>query len=388
MDHHYDAIVVGGRCAGAATAMLLARGGMRVLVIEAARPAPTPCPRMHSCAAACCSCTAGGCSTRSSPRARRRSVRPSSLTAMRSKRSTSVPAAASPRCVPPAEPSSTALLLEAAHAAGADVRTPARVTRLLTDGGTVRGVEGIERGTGTPFRATATLTIGADGRNSTIAQAVDADFRRRGTASGAIVYGYFPGLPRDRYHWAYRPGFTAGVVPTGDGLACVWAGTASARFAQQRSASLDATYRSLLAEADPELACSIGAAPPVGTLRAFPGQPGWIRASAGPGWALVGDAGYFKDPITAHGITDALRDAELLARAVLDAPRGGRAQLNALRDYERTRDRLSEPLFDITERIASYHWDLAELRGRLRELSQAMRPEVDALLALDQMSAA
>ena len=103
---------------------------------------------------------------------------------------------------------------------------------------------------------------------------------------------------------------------------------------------------------------------------------------------MVGDAAYFKDPITAHGITDALRDAELLARAVLDAPRGGQAQLNALRDYERTRDRLSEPLFDITERIASYHWDLAELRGRLRELSQAMRPEVDALLALDQMSAA
>ena len=103
---------------------------------------------------------------------------------------------------------------------------------------------------------------------------------------------------------------------------------------------------------------------------------------------MVGDAGYFKDPITAHGITDALRDAELLARAVLEAPRGGRAQLNALHDYERTRDRLSEPLFDITERIASYSWDLAQLRGHLRELSEAMRPEVDALLGLDQIPAA
>jgi 2-polyprenyl-6-methoxyphenol hydroxylase-like FAD-dependent oxidoreductase len=103
---------------------------------------------------------------------------------------------------------------------------------------------------------------------------------------------------------------------------------------------------------------------------------------------LVGDAAYFKDPITAHGITDALRDAELLARAVLEAPRSGQAQLNALRDYERTRDRLSEPLFDITEGIASYSWDLKELRGRLRELSQAMRPEVDALLVLDQISTA
>ena len=94
-------------------------------------------------------------------------------------------------------------------------------------------------------------------------------------------------------------------------------------------------------------------------------------------------------PITAHGITDALRDAELLARAVLEAPRGGgRAQLDAVGDYERTRDRLSEPLFDITERIASYGWDLIELREHLRELSRAMRPEVDALLALDQTPAA
>ena len=94
----------------------------------------------------------------------------------------------------------------------------------------------------------------------------------------------------------------------------------------------------------------------MGTLRAFPGQPGWIRAAAGPGWALVGDAAYFKDPITAHGITDALRDAELLADAVLQAPHSGRAQLDALREYERRRDELSEPLFDITERIASYQW--------------------------------
>ncbi len=177
-------------------------------------------------------------------------------------------------------------------------------------------------------------------------------------------------------------------MPTNDGLAAVWVGTASDRFARQRSAGLDDTYRSLLAEAAPELARSIGVAPPVGTLRAFPGQPGWIRASAGPGWALVGDAGYFKDPITAHGITDALRDAELLARAVLEAPHSRHFQLKALRDYEGTRDRLSEPLFDITERIASYNWDLAELRGHLRELSKAMRPEVDELLGFDQIPAA
>jgi flavin-dependent dehydrogenase len=168
----------------------------------------------------------------------------------------------------------------------------------------------------------------------------------------------------------------------------VWASTSSARFADRRSSSLDATYLWLLAEAAPELARSIKAAAPVGPLRAFPGRPGWIRASAGPGWALVGDAGYFKDPITAHGITDALRDAELLARAVLGAPRGDRALRDAVGDYERTRDRLSRPLFDITEQIADYSWDLAELRGLLRELSEAMRPEVATLRAFDQTTAA
>ena len=191
--------------------------------------APTRCPPTRSCAAACCSCTAGVCSTRSSTRAPQPSFRPSSLTARTSRPSTSARAVGVSALRAPRRTVLDALLLEAARAAGAEVRVPARVTRLLTDGSRVRGIEGIERGTGTRFRATAPLTIGADGRNSTIAQAVDAPFRRRGTASGAIVYGYFPGLARDRYHWAYRPGVTAGVVPTGDGLACVWAGTASAQ---------------------------------------------------------------------------------------------------------------------------------------------------------------
>jgi 2-polyprenyl-6-methoxyphenol hydroxylase-like FAD-dependent oxidoreductase len=389
MDHdNYDAIVVGGRCAGAATAMLLARGGMRVLVIEAARPGTDTLSthalmrggvlQLHRWGLLDAVVAAGTPAIRSTEfeygdEIEKIDIRPGGgVSALRAPRRTVL------------DP----LLLEAARDAGVEVRMPASVLRVVSHGGRVCGVEGIERGAGTRFRASAPLVIGADGRNSTIAQAVDAPYRRRGSASGAIVYGYFAGLPHDHYHWAYRPGATAGVVPTSDGLACVWAGTASTRFAQQRSAGLDATFRSLLAEATPQIARSIGAAPPVGTLRAYPGQPGWIRASAGPGWALVGDAAYFKDPITAHGITDALRDAELLARAVLDAPRTWQAQLDAIREYERTRDRLSEPLFDITERIASYRWDLAELRAHLRELSQAMRPEVDALLDLDEKPAA
>jgi menaquinone-9 beta-reductase len=112
-------------------------------------------------------------------------------------------------------------------------------------------------------------------------------------------------------------------------------------------------------------------------LTGFGGRTGYLRQSWGPGWALVGDAGYFKDPLTAHGITDALRDAEFLSRAVVD---GGQ---DALAGYERSRDRLSLPLFDIAESIAAYRWDLDEIRGLLLTESAAMKPEVAALRALD-----
>ncbi|RDH78495.1 FAD-dependent monooxygenase [Mycolicibacterium moriokaense] len=383
MNDHYDVIVVGGRCAGAATAMLLARRGLRVLVIEAARQGTDTLSthalmrggvlQLHRWGlldAVIASGTPAIHATQFSygDDVETVDIRPGDgISALCAPRRTVL----------------DALLLDAARAAGAEIRSPARVTRLMTEGGRVRGVEGVTRGAGTRFRATAQLTIGADGRGSMVAKAVGAPLRRRGTASGAIVYGYLPGLARDRYHWTYRPGVTAGVVPTGDGLACVWAGTSTARFEALRAGGLDATYRLLLADAAPDVARSIATTPSAGRLRGFPGAPGYLRSCAGPGWALVGDAAYYKDPITAHGITDALRDAELLADAVLAAPHGGRAQLDATLDYQETRDRLSTALFDVTERIAGYQWSLGELREHLRVLSDAMRPEVDALLALD-----
>jgi 2-polyprenyl-6-methoxyphenol hydroxylase-like FAD-dependent oxidoreductase len=382
MDPHYDVIVVGGRCAGAATAMLLARGGLRVLVVEAARPGTDTLSTHALMRGGVLLLDRWGLLDAIVDAGTPAIVRTDFVYGEEVETVDIAPAAGVTALRAPRRTLLDPLLLDAARAAGAQIRTPARVTRLLTDARGVRGIEGVERGTGVVFRATATLTVGADGRNSTVAHAVNAPFERRGAAAGAVVYGYFPGLPRDRYRWVYRPGVTAGVMPTGDNLACVWAGTTSTRFARLRTAGLDLAHRTLLAEADPRTARSVGAAP-VGGLRGFPGLPGWIRRSAGPGWALVGDAGYFKDPITAHGITDALRDAHLLARAMLDAPSDRQSWLAATRDYQRIRDRLSEPLFDVTERIASYRWDLVAVREHLRELSRTMRPEVDALLEPD-----
>ena len=115
-------------------------------------------------------------------------------------------------------------------------------------------------------------------------------------------------------------------------------------------------------------------------VRGFGGHPGFIKRSTGDGWALVGDAGYFKDPLTAHGITDALRDAELLARAILTGTPAG------LASYETTRLDLSRRLFEITDEIASFGWTDDEVQSLHRAFSSEMSREVRALAALDPLT--
>jgi flavin-dependent dehydrogenase len=109
----------------------------------------------------------------------------------------------------------------------------------------------------------------------------------------------------------------------------------------------------------------------------FPGLTGYLRDAAGPGWALVGDAGYFKDPITAHGITDALRDAEILARVVTEAGP------DAVRRYQAERDELSMRLFRVTGRMASFDWTADEIAEHLLELGEAMAAETAAMTSGD-----
>jgi 2-polyprenyl-6-methoxyphenol hydroxylase-like FAD-dependent oxidoreductase len=112
------------------------------------------------------------------------------------------------------------------------------------------------------------------------------------------------------------------------------------------------------------------------------GAAGFVRRSWGSGWALVGDAGSYKDPITAHGITDALRDAELVGCAVLAALADPEHETAALHRYQRTRDGLSRDLFAATEAVARYDWDIPTIEGLLRRVSSAMSDEVNHLLQL------
>ena len=117
-------------------------------------------------------------------------------------------------------------------------------------------------------------------------------------------------------------------------------------------------------------------------MRTFAGRLGYMRRSWGRGWALVGDAGYFKDPLSAHGLTDALRDAELLARAIDAVVLDGVDERDALACYQARRDALATALFDVVDVIAGHRWTDSEIPTLLLQLNAAMADEVEALAAL------
>ena len=150
-----------------------------------------------------------------------------------------------------------------------------------------------------------------------------------------VVYAFWRGLANAGNRWHYRPGVSVGAIPTNDDDTCVFVAMPSARFEDEIRVDMEAGLPARAVECAPPLAAELSNAAPSERFRGFPGQPGIMRQSHGPGWALVGDAGYFKDPITAHGISDALRDAELLARAV------EQGSDRALAGYQSTRDELS-----------------------------------------------
>jgi flavin-dependent dehydrogenase len=265
------------------------------------------------------------------------------------------------------------VLADAAAAAGASVRFGFTVASLTRDvDGRVDGVAGTDHA-GRPTTIRARHVVGADGVGSLVARHVDAPVERVGRGASDYVYRYWSGVRTDGYDWAFRPGRTAGVIPTNDGLACVFVGTDRSRPAPR---SLD-EYASLLAEASPEVAERVLAGRPEGRARRFRGRPGLVRRPWGPGWVLVGDAGYWKDPISAHGITDALRDAELAAHAIvgtLGSPEADESTwLGAYRD---DRDRLSSDLFDVTDRVACNDWTDGEIPQLLWRMSAAMADEV------------
>jgi 2-polyprenyl-6-methoxyphenol hydroxylase-like FAD-dependent oxidoreductase len=273
-----------------------------------------------------------------------------------------------------------ALLVDAAKEAGAEFTFGVRVVDVIRSGdGRLTGVV-TKDADDNVMRVGAETVIGADGLRSTVAAHVGAEPYRLGRHCTGVIYGYWSGLGLDGYHWYYRPGVSVGAIPTNDGQTCVFASMPAERFHGQIRFDVAAGFHRVVSEVSPELAAVVAEAERFGNYRGFPGQVGFFRQSWGRGWALVGDAGYFKDPLTAHGITDAFRDAELLARAV------AKGSDDALAEYQNSRDEMALGLFNITDDIASFEWDLPAVMKLHRSLSDEMKREVVAMAELDRDS--
>jgi 2-polyprenyl-6-methoxyphenol hydroxylase-like FAD-dependent oxidoreductase len=378
-----DVVVVGARCAGAATAMLLARQGLRVVVVDRGERGRDTTSTHALLRGAVVQLDRWGLLA---------TVRAAGTPAVRQAvfhygdAATTVPVGGREGSDPLYAPRRTVLdpiLVDAARAAGADVRFGTTVTGLVREArGRVAGVRvrGPRGGTAT---VRARLTVGADGRGSPVARAVGAPVLVDAGDGGAVAYAHVLGLGEDAYEWWYRTGLTAGLIPTNDERACVFVGASAPRLRAEVQRDASAGFLRLLAAAAPPLADAVAAAPASGRVRTWVATPSVVRRPWGPGWALVGDAGSSIDPLSAHGITDALRDAELLARVVVaqwhDIARDG----SVLQPYQEVRDRLSAGIVATTAAIASYEWTTATVEPLVRQLSAAMNAEVAHLRDLE-----
>jgi 2-polyprenyl-6-methoxyphenol hydroxylase-like FAD-dependent oxidoreductase len=358
MSRAYDAIVVGARCAGAPTALLLARKGYRVLLLDrAAFPSDTVSTHMiHPPGVAALGrwglldrVVATGC-----PPVDTYEFDFGPFTISGRPGTPEAPNAYAPR-----RTVLDALLVGAAADAGVEVREEFTVESLVFESGRVVGVRGHGR-KGPAVTEHARVVVGADGRYSFVADAVDAEEYNQKSQLLVGYYSYWSGLPLDgRFgNWirAHR-GFAA--WPTNDDLTLVIAGWPY----RELEANRDDIEGSFLATIDlaPAFAERLRAATReeryVGTA-----VRGYFRKPYGPGWALVGDAGYNKDFITAQGISDAFRDAELCASALDEALAERRTFEDALGDYRSTRDAQVLAMYELTAEFASLEPPSPELQ--------------------------
>ncbi len=349
MSTAYDAIVVGARCAGAPTAMLLARRGHRVLLVDRAGfPSDTLSTHMiHPPGVAALArwglldrVTATGC-----PPVTTYSFDFGPFTL-----------AGSP---PPRDGTGVgygprrrlldAILVAAADEAGAEVREHFNVDEVLVEDGTAVGI----RGHGADGRAVterARVVIGADGRSSHVAKAVGAlEYRTKPSLQWGY-YAYWSGLPVTGFETYARPDRGWGAIPTNDGLTCVVVGWPRHQAHAYR-ADPEAGFLATL-DLAPEFAERVRAA--TRQERFLGGSvPNFFRRPHGPGWVLVGDAGHTKDPITAQGISDAFRDAELCADALDGVFTGRRPFDEALAGYAAARDAQVSEMYEFTTQLAT-----------------------------------
>jgi flavin-dependent dehydrogenase len=344
----YDAIVIGARCAGSPTAMLLARKGYRVLIVDSVIfPSDTisthivwpagvarlkrwglldkigaTCPAIHKL-----TFDLGAFALTGTPPAAE------GLTEFFAPRRTVL----------------DALLADAAVQAGAELRDGCLVEEVLLNGDRATGIR-FRTKAGSNGTETGSIVIGADGKHSIVARTVKTPQHNARPPLTCWYYTYWSGVPVDGPELYSRPGRAFGPIPTNDGLVCLPVAWTHDEFSRYR-ADIEGNYLKTL-ELDAGLAARVRQGKREERFFGTADLPNFFRQSFGPGWALVGDASYHKDPITAQGISDAFRGAECLAEA-LDAGFSGREPLeNALGRYAQINEE-SLAMYELTCQLAT-----------------------------------
>ncbi|MHA6618234.1 NAD(P)/FAD-dependent oxidoreductase [Pseudonocardia sp. DLS-67] len=341
--NRHDVIVVGARCAGSPTAMHLARAGHRVLVVDRASfPSDTLSTHIvHAPGVAALrrwgllDRAVAGCPPIDTYAF---DFGPFTITG-------SPGTAYAPR-----RTVLDTVLVEAAVAAGAEVRERFTVSEILVEDGRVVGVRG-QGGGGRDVVERARVVVGADGLHSLVARTVRPEQYHEKPRLLCGYYAYWSGLPMGgRFETYDRPGRAFAAWPTNDDLTLVIAGWPYRELAANRT-DVEGNYLATIG-AVPAFDERVRAARRVSRL-AGTAVPNYFRRPFGSGWALVGDAGYNTDFVTGQGIQDAFRDAERCAAALHEALSGARPFEEALRDYQSARDAHVRAMYEFTAGIAS-----------------------------------
>jgi 2-polyprenyl-6-methoxyphenol hydroxylase-like FAD-dependent oxidoreductase len=254
------------------------------------------------------------------------------------------------------------------------------VEEIVFDGPQVVGIRGRSRG-GARGTESARIVVGADGVHSLVARAVDAPRYHEKTPLLAAYYSYWSGLPMaGRFESYTRPHRGFAAWPTNDGLTLVIGGWPYSEF-ETNKADVEGHFLETIGLV-PSFAARLRDARREERFAGMP-VPGYFRKPFGPGWALVGDAGYNKDFITAQGIQDAFRDAELCVRALDEAGSGRRPFEEAMADYQAARDEHVLPMYELTAEIAS----LEPPSPELQQILQAARGSQEAMDAFARVNA-
>lgn len=339
----YDAIVVGARVAGASTAMLLARQGLKVLLVDrTAVPGEIPHghfihrggpQRLHRWGVLE-QIEASGCPLVTDMVMGMGGVTIQGVGLMVD----GVPFGCAPRRAVLDQ-----ILAQTAVAAGAELRDQFVVEAFLGEGDRITGIKGRDLRTGRRFSEYGQIVIGADGRNSGLARAVRAPVYEAVPSVSCYYFSYWHGVPNTALEVHVGRQQIIFAFPTNDDLFAVFVARPIEEFHDFR-ADIEGYFMAALAQA-PTLAAQIHAGRRAERFYGTADLPNFFRKPYGPGWALVGDAGHHKDPYLALGIADALRDAELVATAVHEGLAGRQPMAAALAGYEQRRNEQARPLY-------------------------------------------